>query len=105
MLSFILWLFTVGLAYASPFLVCDPIQAGADQFTKPASYILTGLGANPISTPATVNADGSVQLHYDLVNLQNGTYTVTAAAVSAVGGVSPASSPFLIHKRNPKHPY
>ena len=86
-----------GVAWAalgSPFLVCDPYPAGLDQASRPTSFVLTGLAQNPISTPATVNADGTVQLHYDLATLGNGNYTVTASAVNALGGISPASLPF-----------
>jgi hypothetical protein len=86
----------VGLAgpvLASPFLVCDPVPGSLDQFTKPVSYVITGLSSTPLSTPATVNSDGTVQLHYDLAQLPHGTYSVTAAAVNSLGGVGPASEP------------
>lgn len=82
------------IALATPFLVCDPVPGNLDQFTKPVSYVLTGLSGSPISTPATVNGDGTVQLHYDLSALTHGTFTVTAAAVNQFGGVSGASDPF-----------
>jgi hypothetical protein len=94
-----------GILLASPYLVCDPVPASLDQFTKPVSYILTGLSPDPLTTPAMVNQDGTVQLRYDLVNLKNGNYTVTAAAVSVLGGVSPASGPFLFRKRGASHPH
>jgi hypothetical protein len=92
-------------ASASPFLVCDPVPGNLDQFTKPVSYVITGLSGTPLSTPATVNQDGTVQLHYDLSALGNGTYTVTAAAVNVLGGVSPATGPFLFRKRGASHPH
>ena len=78
----------------SPFLVCDPYPAALDQSTKPVSFILTGLAQTPISTPATINQDGTIQLHYDLQRLAHGTYTLTASAVNVFGGVSGASDPF-----------
>ena len=81
-------------ALGSPFLVCDAVPAALDQFTKPVSYVVTGLGGTPISTQATTNADGTVQLHYDLQSLPHGSYTVTASAVNALGGISGASDPF-----------
>jgi hypothetical protein len=77
----------------SPFLVCDPVPGNLDQFTKPVSYVITGLSSTPLSTPAVVNGDGTVQLHYDLAQLPHGTYTVTASAVNSLGGVGPASDP------------
>ena len=94
-----------GLLLASPFLVCDFYPAGLDQFTRPVSFILTGLSPNPLTTSATVNSDGTVQLRFDLANQANGTYTVTAAAVNVLGGVSPASGPFLFRKRGSSHPH
>jgi hypothetical protein len=78
----------------SPFLVCDPYPAGLDQSTMPVSFVLTGLSSSPLSTPATTNQDGTIQLHYDLSQLAHGTYTVTASAVNVFGGVSGASAPF-----------
>lgn len=82
------------LVKASPFLVCDPVPASLDQFTKPVSYVVTGLGGTPISTQATTNQDGTVQLKYDLQSLPHGSYVVTASAVNALGGISGASDPF-----------
>lgn len=83
-----------GSLLASPFLVCDSYPANLDQFTKPVSFILTGLAAQPISVPATINQDSTIQLHYDLSALTHGTFTVTASAVNIFGGVSPDSVPF-----------
>jgi hypothetical protein len=86
-------LLLTGLARATPFLVCDPVPGNLDQFTKPVSYVITGLSSSPITTPATVNADGTIQLHYDLASLPHGSYSVTAAAVNSLGGVGPSSTP------------
>lgn len=93
MKTLLVLLLTTAAASASPFLVCDPVSGSLDQFTKPASYVITGLSSTPISTAATVNADGTVQLHYDLAQLPHGTYSVTAAAVNSLGGVGPESAP------------
>lgn len=89
----ILFLMMATRTLASPFLVCDAVPSNLDQFTKPVSYVLTGLAQSPISTPATTNSDGTVQLHYDLSGLTHGTFTVTAAAVNVFGGIGPASDP------------
>jgi hypothetical protein len=97
--AFLLWSIGADVAWASPFLVCDPYPAGLDQNTSPVSFILKGLSANPISTPVQTNQDGTIQLHYDLSTLGNGTYTVIADAVNVFGGVSPDSAPFRVHKR------
>jgi hypothetical protein len=83
------------IAYASPFLVCNPYPAGLDQATMPTSFVIKGLTANPVSTLATTNPDGTIQLHYDLSQLGHGSYTVVVDAVNALGGISPDSAPFL----------
>src|ERR1700745_2060147 len=82
----ILWVLLAQAAVAAPFLVCDPYPAGVDPSGTPASFILKGLGANPIMTGAQINPDGTVQLHYDLATLNNGNYTVIVDAVNVFGG-------------------
>jgi len=92
---FLILLSLANVAFASPFLVCDPVPAvTGQQSLNVVSYVVTGLTANPISTPAQVNADGSQQLHYDLATTPNGSYTVTANAVNGLGLEGPASDPF-----------
>lgn len=100
----VLFLLLVIRVMASPFLVCDPYPAGLSQAVMPVSFILKGLSANPISTPATINQDGTIQLHYDLGSLSNGTYTVIADAVNVFGGVSPDSGPFVFTNGVPAAP-
>ena len=90
----VLILYPLSRLYASPFLTADPYPAGLSSATMPINFILKGLSANPITTPATVNPDGTIQLHYDLSSLGNGTYTIIADAVNVFGGVSPDSAPF-----------
>lgn len=104
MRMFLLLFLVIGVARASPFLVCDPYPAGLDQSTMPVSFVLKGLAQNPISVQAQVNQDGTVQLHYDLSTLGNGTYTVLADAVNVFGGISPDSSPFTFTKGVPAPP-
>jgi hypothetical protein len=91
-------------AKAAPFLVCDPYAVQTDPNLIPVSFNLTGVAAQPVSVPVTTNADGTKQLHYDLANLGNGTYTVTAAAVNVFGGTSPAGTPFTFTKGVPATP-
>lgn len=63
------------------------------------TYTVTGLSATPLIVPATINSDGSAQLHLDLstvakgLALANGPYTVTAIANNAQGS-SAVSPPF-----------
>jgi hypothetical protein len=89
----VLLLLICGPLLAAPFLVCTPVPAGTGANPQPASYTVTGIGTGSITTPATVNADGSVQLHYDLGTTPNGTYTVTATDTNSAG-TSAASAPF-----------
>jgi hypothetical protein len=100
----ILWLLLAQTAVATPFLVCDPYPAGADPSVTPTTFVLKGLGANPIMTAAQVNPDGTVQLHYDLATLSNGNYTVLVDAVNIFGGVSPDSAPFVFTAGIPAAP-
>lgn len=78
--------------YASPFLVCTPVPASTGTSVQPTSYTISGLSAS-VTTAATVNPDGSVQLHYDLAAVPNGTYTVTVTAANSAGTSAP-SAPF-----------
>jgi len=96
-----LLLFPVSV-YASPFLACNSVPA-TDPTAPILSYTIQGLPAVNLSVPATVNTDGSFQLHYDLGPLANGSYTVTAVAVNQ-WGASAASSPFLFSKVLPGAP-
>jgi hypothetical protein len=88
---------------ASPFLVCDPYPFNANLSLNPTAFIITGLGANPIQTPATA-LSGGVYLHYDLAGLSFGNYTVTASAVNQFGGVSVPSAPFIFTLGAPAPP-
>jgi hypothetical protein len=71
------------------FLICDPYVAPA---VLPDSFVITGLGAVPVTSPADVLANGEVQLHFDLSSTAPGTYTVTVEA-SLAGVMSAASAP------------
>jgi len=83
------------LAYASPFWFPTAIPRAWINRPGPTSFIIKGLSANPVSTLAATNQDGTIQLHYDLSQLAHGTYTVVVDAVNALGGISPDSAPFL----------
>ena len=93
-----------GIASASPFLVCDPYPAGLAQATMPVSFVIKGLSSTPLSVPAQTNQDGTLQLHYDLNGLGNGSYTVIVDAVNVFGGVSPDSFPFTFTSGVPAMP-
>jgi hypothetical protein len=71
------------------FLICDPYVAPA---VLPDSFVITGMGAAPITSPADVLPSGEVQLHFDLTSEPAGTYTVTVEA-SLAGVLSAASAP------------
>jgi hypothetical protein len=90
--------------HASPFLVADAVTPASDPNLNPVSYVLTGLGTSPVSTPAVQNANGTLQLHYDLATLANGSYTVSAAAINVFGNSSAESAPLTFTKGAPGTP-
>ena len=80
---------------AAPFLVCDPVPANTgNQGLNVVSYVITGLATTNINVQATINADGSQQLHYDVGALANGNYTITVAAVNGYAQESAFTAPF-----------
>ena len=101
---FLLLLFSSALAHAAPFLVADAVAVASDPNLNPVSYVLTGLSTSAISVAAAQNADGTLQLHYDLATLPNGSYTVTATAVNIFGNTSAPSAPLTFTKGAPGTP-
>ena len=81
-------------AWASPFLVCDPYPSSGQ---LPTGFLITIDNGTPIATGVQTNADGSVQLHYDVSGLAAGAHTVTVQATN-VWGSSAASAPFSFVK-------
>jgi len=89
-MSAIIWLVIIGLAYASPFLICDP-QSGV------TSYQITGWS----ETNVTAQADGSLRM--DVADaVQGTTYNLTIAACN-VWGCS-TTVPFVLQKQLPSAP-
>jgi len=79
--SFITILFFIALllpvlAFASPFLVCDPQ-------TNVTHYVITG-DIN-VTVPATDLGDGTVRLQYDLAGITEGTFTIEVKAKNVWG--------------------
>jgi len=64
------------LAFASPFLVCDPQ-------TNVTHYVITG-DIN-VTVPATDLGDGTVRLQYDLAGITEGTFTIEVKAKNVWG--------------------
>jgi hypothetical protein len=91
-------------AFAAPFLVSDDYVPQSDPNLNPTQFILTGLAATPTTINATTRSTGNIVLEYDLANLANGKYTVTAAAQNIFGGVSVESAPFIFTKGVPGTP-
>jgi predicted phage tail protein len=89
---------------AAPFLTCDTNPLNADSSLNVATYVITGLGTNPVTVQATTDSAGGQFLHYDLATLPNGKYTVMAAAVNAFGNSSPESAPLTFTKGAPATP-
>jgi hypothetical protein len=77
-------------AFASPFLVCDPVPVGAN---TPVFYTISGVPG--LSNAPAVAVTGGVALHLDLSTVKNGTYTVTATATNSAGTSAP-SAPFTL---------
>ena len=87
---------------AGPYLVCDPYPASAVQ---PTGFTCTFDALAPTPIPISTNADGSVQMHFDLaaLNLTNGNHTVKCSAQDAWGS-SGDSAPFAFTKGVPSPP-
>lgn len=64
------------LAFASPFLVCDPQ-------TNVTHYVITG-DIN-VTVPATDLGDGTVRLQYDLNGITEGTFNIQVKAKNVWG--------------------
>ena len=95
----------VAAAIAAPFLVCDPYPSQTITTLNVTQFIITGLGASPITTNAQVNSNGTQQLHYDLSTLSMGvTYTITATAVNGLGNMSAPSPNFTFSLGSPATP-
>jgi hypothetical protein len=82
-----------GTASAAPFLVCDPYPTTKDQ---PDLFEVTITPLAPFVVPAVKNADGSVQIKYDLTAataMGAGAHTATAVALKGAWR-SGASNPY-----------
>jgi hypothetical protein len=79
---------------SAPFLVCDAYPSSGQQ---PTSFLVSFDGGAAIETGVQTNADGGVQLHYDLSALATGSHVVTVQAKN-VWGVSASSVPLSFVK-------
>ncbi len=57
----------------------------------PTSFLVSGLPGGDLTLNPTVAADNSVSLHFDMVSIPVGTYSITASA-SNIAGASAESS-------------
>jgi len=79
------------------FLICDPYLATDP--AKPDSFVISGLGAvgsAPITSPAQVNTDATVQLHFDLSTIPPATYGSVTVKASLNGVLSASSVPIAV---------
>ena len=83
------------VAFASPFIVCDPYPVGVSQ---PDQFILTIDAGSPITSPAETLADGTKRLKYDLAGISTGTHSVTVKARIDLWGLESTSVPFSLEK-------
>ena len=81
------------LAFANPFLVCDPQ-------TNVTNYVITG-DIN-VTVPATDLGDGTVRLQYDLAGITEGTFKLEVKAKNIWG--ESISVPFDFVKALPAAP-
>jgi len=95
MKTFALLLLLGAKAFAAPFLVCDPYAVNTEAGLNVTQFVINGLATTGITVPATVAADGTQYLHYDLALavLTNGTkYMISVNAVNGYGGISDPST-------------
>ncbi len=79
-----------GTAFAGPYLVCAPYPVGDPQ---PSEFVLL-LDGREIVEPAYKNPDGSVQLFYDLAQVNSGPHSLTVAARNEWGDSAAVPFPF-----------
>lgn len=89
-----------GIIYKDPFLVCNSYPTTVSQ---PTYFMVTMDGGTAVNSPALVNTDNSVQLHYDVTSLAVGNHSVTVTACN-IWGCSAATSPFVFTKSVPTTP-
>jgi len=97
-LAVILILFPI-MAFAEPFLVCDPPEAGQDV----GYYLVSGLSIVQPDEKIPVDGTGEFGFKVDLSPLPFGNYTITAMACND-WGCSEASVPFEFTKIVPSTP-
>ena len=68
--------------YAAPFLICDSVPTSQVQ---PSYYHLVKDGGATEDSPAQVQGDNSVRLHYDLSGVSNGAHNWSVAACNEWG--------------------
>jgi hypothetical protein len=104
-LILLLLLLFASKALAAPYLVSDDYVPQSDPNLNPTQFVLHGIGATDITINATTRSTGNIVLEYDLANLPNGQYSVTAAALNIFGGESTFSTPpFAFTKGTPASP-
>jgi hypothetical protein len=102
--AILILLATAGAVSAAPFLVCDPYPLPAAN--QPDSFEVTITPLAPFTVPVTTNADGTVQLKYDLgpaTTIGAGAHTATAVAVKG-GWKSGASNSYPFTKPGLSNP-
>lgn len=98
MKKLLLLAFAIGLfsseAWANVFVICDPYLTTDVQ---PTHFSIVMDGQPPVDTPALVQADQTVILHYDVTNVSNGNHSMTVKAVKIDpiwGRLESPASPF-----------
>jgi hypothetical protein len=88
-------------AHSAPFLIADPVPASVQPPPEWYEIVIDG-AATPVVSPVQKNADGSVQLHFDLSTLSNGAHTLSVSAANVWG--KSTAVPFALNKAAPGAP-
>ena len=83
------------IAFASPFLICDPYPVGASQ---PDQFVLVIDAGSPITSLAETLVDGAKRLKYDLAGISTGSHSVTVKARIDLWGLESTAVPFSFTK-------
>ena len=84
------------IAFATPYIVCDPYP---NNDNKPTEFLLQIDSGSWVSSAPQVLGDGTVRLHYDIGSVTNGSHTVNIKAKNIWG--ESAAVPFSFAKGVP----
>jgi len=86
------------MAFAGPYLVCDPYPATG---TQPTDFSVVMDGGSELISPAQTLTDGTKRLHYDLAGIATGSHSISIKALvvdSTWGRLESSATPFSFSK-------